>query len=155
MPTAMTFSVLLVGVTILVHYEALRLISGYLLPWLTMVRPRGRIVFVLMGVFAAHSVEVYIYAVGYWLIEIIGAGVGGAALAHFDGRPVGDFTSLLYFSSVTYTSLGFGDIVPVGSARLVSGVEALNGLLMIGWSASFTYLCMEKLWPLHGSHGRR
>jgi hypothetical protein len=34
--------------------------------------------------------------------------------------------------------------------RLVSGVEALNGLLLIGWSASFTYLAMERYWPLHG-----
>ncbi len=146
----MAFGVVLVGLTILVHYEALRLISGFLLPRLTMVRPRGRIVFVMFGVFAAHTVEVYIYAVGFWLMELSGAGAGGAVLAHYDGSQIRDFISLLYFSSVTYTSLGFGDIVPLGGAQLVSGIEALNGLLMIGWSASYTYLCMEKLWPLHG-----
>ena len=31
-----------------------------------------------------------------------------------------------------------------------AGVEALNGLLLIGWSASFTYLAMERYWPMHG-----
>ncbi|MGQ0675240.1 MAG: ion channel [Rhodospirillales bacterium] len=149
MLSAIAFGIVLVGLTILVHYEALRLISGRLLPRLTMVRPRARIMFVIFGVFAAHTVEVYIYAVGYWLMAETGAGVGGVGLAHYDGRPIKDFASLLYFSSVTYTSLGFGDIVPLGGLQLVSGIEALNGLLLIGWSASFTYLCMEKLWPLH------
>lgn len=147
---AAAFGVVLVGLTILVHYEALRLISTHLLPRLTMVRPRARMVFVIFGVFAAHTVEVYIYALAFWLMAALGAGVDGAALAHYDGRPITDFISLLYFSSVTYTSLGFGDIVPRGSVQLISGIEALNGLLLIGWSASFTYLCMEKLWPLHG-----
>jgi hypothetical protein len=150
----MAFGVVLVGLTVLVHYEALRLISGFLLPRLTMMRPRPRIVFVMFGVFAAHTVEVYIYALGFWLMELSGAGVGGAILAHNDGRPILDFVSLLYFSSVAYTSLGFGDIVPLGGAQLVAGIEALNGLLMIGWSASYTYLCMEKLWPLHGGRHR-
>ena len=150
----MAFGVVLVGLTILVHYEALRLISGFLLPRLTMVRPRPRIVFVMFGVFGAHTVEVYIYAIGFRLMETAGAGVGGAILAHNDGRPILDFVSLLYFSSVAYTSLGFGDIVPLGGAQLVAGIEALNGLLMIGWSASYTYLCMEKLWPLHGGRHR-
>jgi hypothetical protein len=32
---------------------------------------------------------------------------------------------------------------------MIAGVEALVGLLMIGWSASFTYLMMERFWPEH------
>ena len=68
----------------------------------------------------------------------------------FAGLPVESFQDCLYFSVVTYTSLGFGDQVPVSHARLIAGVEALNGLLLIGWSASFTYLAMERYWPMHG-----
>ena len=150
MLTGLAFGIALVVLTILVHYEALRFISSELLPALGKMPPRRRIVFVLLGVFAAHMAEILLYALGFWLMEKLGAGVNGAVLAHYDGRPITEFTGLLYFSSVTYTSLGFGDIVPLGSVQLVSGIEALNGLLMIGWSASFTYLCMEKLWPLHG-----
>jgi hypothetical protein len=48
--------------------------------------------------------------------------------------------------NVGYTSLGFGDFTPVGPIRLLAGAEALNGLLLIGWSASFTYISMEKFW---------
>ena len=43
--------------------------------------------------------------------------------------------------------LGFGDVVPNGPLRLLAGAEALNGLLLIGWSASFLYLEMERWWP--------
>ncbi len=44
--------------------------------------------------------------------------------------------------------MGFGDIVPTGPLRFVCGVEALNGLLLIGWSASFTYVFMEHFWKI-------
>jgi hypothetical protein len=56
---------------------------------------------------------------------------------------------------VSYTSLGLGDVYPQGGVRLLTGVEALVGLLMIAWSASFTYLSMEKYWPLHRTRRAR
>jgi Ion channel len=56
----------------------------------------------------------------------------------------------LYFSVETFTSTGFGDILPSGPVRMVAGAEALNGLLLIGWSASFTYLAMERFWAPPG-----
>jgi hypothetical protein len=46
--------------------------------------------------------------------------------------------SRLFVSVVAYSSLGYGDHGPVGHAHLLTGVETLNGLLLIGWSASFT-----------------
>jgi len=55
-------------------------------------------------------------------------------------------STCIYFSAETFTSLGFGDLTPVGPVRLLAGVEALNGLLLIGWSASFTYISMERFW---------
>lgn len=55
-------------------------------------------------------------------------------------------TLCLYFSAETYTSLGYGDVVPGGALRLLAGMEALNGLLLIGWSASFIYIAMERFW---------
>lgn len=51
-----------------------------------------------------------------------------------------------YFSIETYTSLGLGDIDPLGQLRLLTGIEALTGLLMISWTASFTYLEMSRYW---------
>jgi hypothetical protein len=67
----------------------------------------------------------------------------------FGGQPVTNFEDCLYFSAVTYTSLGFGEVYPVSHARLVAGVESLNGLVLISWSASFTFLAMQRYWPMH------
>ena len=50
----------------------------------------------------------------------------------------------MYFSSETCTTLGFGDIYPTGSLRLICGFESLAGLLMVSWTASFTYLEMRR-----------
>jgi hypothetical protein len=58
----------------------------------------------------------------------------------------GGILDVLYFSITTYTTLGFGDLYPRGSLRLIAGIESLNGLVLIGWSASFTHLSMEKFW---------
>ena len=61
------------------------------------------------------------------------------------------FLDYLYFSSVTYTSLGLGDVFPVGHLRFLTGVEALNGLVLIAWTGAFTYLAMGKMWPWGGN----
>jgi hypothetical protein len=67
----------------------------------------------------------------YWLGTL--AGEHGLIEA---GRPVGadrqGFASALYFSFVTATSIGYGDIVPVGVARIVAVAEAITGLLIFG-----------------------
>ena len=49
-------------------------------------------------------------------------------------------------SFTVYTSLGFGDIVPIGDLRFLCGLESLIGLVMIAWSASFMYMEMRKNW---------
>ena len=51
-------------------------------------------------------------------------------------------------------SLGYGDVVPSGDLRLLAGMEALNGLLLIGWSASYTFIAMERFWKDNG-HSKR
>lgn len=48
-----------------------------------------------------------------------------------------DLTSAFYFSAVTYTTTGYGDLLLPKEWRLVGGVEALTGILMCGWSAAF------------------
>ncbi|MDF2599519.1 potassium channel family protein [Methylobacterium brachiatum] len=139
---AMTASVVLVVTTILVLYETLRLTSEHLSD--LAIPPRARILAVVLMTFVGHTAAVWIYAGAYWLL-VLQLGVGA-----FAGAPVTSFEDCLYFSVVAYTSLGFGDHFPTSHTRLLAGVEALNGLLLIGWSASFTYLAMERYWPLHG-----
>jgi hypothetical protein len=147
---AMVAVTILILVTLLIHYEVLRVTALYL-PDLTFVSPRFRIVFVMLACFAAHTVEVWVFAFAYWGLDAL-LGMGG-----FAGVPQPEFTmsEYVYFSVVTYTSLGLGDIYPTGGLRLVAGVEALTGLLMIGWSAAFTYIEMRELWSLHPERKRR
>ncbi|MGE0657954.1 MAG: ion channel [Reyranellaceae bacterium] len=147
---AMVAATVLAGICLLMHYEALRRIS-LALPRITFMPPRLRLLAAMVGIMVAHTVEIWMFAGAFWALERwIGLGGFDAQIALSK-----DFAEYVYFSTVSYTSLGLGDIYPTGGMRLVTGAEALIGLLMIGWSASFAYLMMVDLWPLHRKHGPR
>jgi hypothetical protein len=132
------FCLALLVTTTVIHYEVLRLLTAGL-PVLGM-RPRLKLILVMLGAFCAHAIEIFLYGIAYYLLATW-LGVGNM------GQP-GEltFSRCLYFSGETYTSLGYGDVVPHGDLRLLAGMEALNGLLLIGWTTSFTYLSMERFW---------
>jgi hypothetical protein len=132
----------LVVATTILHYEILRSLNSGL-PTLR-VPGRAKLVVVILAAFVAHALEMALYGVALFiLVAWLGAG-------NLTGAAGFSLTSCLYFSAETYTSLGFGDLTPVGPVRLLAGVEALNGLLLIGWSASFTYISMERFWKPGG-----
>ena len=56
-----------------------------------------------------------------------------------------DLQSALYFSAVTYTTTGYGDLLLPNEWRLVGGVEALTGILMCGWSAAFFFAVVSRM----------
>lgn len=127
----------LVVLTTALHYEVLRGLSETL-PDLR-IASRAKLLVVVFAAFLAHLAEILLYAVAiYALVRYAHLGTLGAGRFSLD--------TALYFSAETYTSLGYGDVIPVGDLRLVAGVEALNGLLLIGWSASYTYIAMERFW---------
>ena len=127
---------LLVTAAVLIHYEVLR--------WLTVFIPRlpvQRRLRVLAGVFGclfAHVAEVWLFAIGYYVL--ITSGQFGTLKGNY-GHSLLDCS---YFSFTTYTSLGFGDIEPFGNIRFLAGLEALTGLVLITWTASFMYIEMLK-----------
>jgi hypothetical protein len=57
-----------------------------------------------------------------------------------------DLTSAFYFSAVTYTTTGYGDLVLPSEWRLLGGVEALTGILMCGWSTGFFFAIVARLY---------
>lgn len=94
--------------------------------------PRARLIVVILATFATHALEITLYAaVVYALVHAAGAGTLGAASA-----PA--WSTALYFSAETCASLCYGDVMPQGALRALAGVEALNGLLLIGWTASYS-----------------
>jgi len=56
-----------------------------------------------------------------------------------------DMPSALYFSAVTYTTTGYGDLVLPTEFRLVGGIEALTGILMCGWSTGFFFAVVSRM----------
>ena len=59
---------------------------------------------------------------------------------------LGSLLFAIAFSFTTFTTLGFGDIVPHGDLRFLTGIESLTGLVLITWTASFLYLEMQRYW---------
>lgn len=131
----------MISFTCTLHYEFLRVISA-LIERLKH-RPRWLINLVVISQFAIHTISVWAYGVLYWWLA------NYTTLGTLQGAHDGSLLDYVYFSASTYSSLGFGDVFPQGSLRLIAGVEVLGGLLLIGWSVTFTYFAMQKLWEFH------
>jgi len=61
-----------------------------------------------------------------------------------------DAASAMYFSAVTYTTTGYGDVVLPPPWRLDAGIEALTGILMCGWSTGFFFATVNRLYDRQG-----
>ncbi len=133
-------NVAVVAIVVLIHYEFLFALSKHI-PKLK-IKPRFRIVLGVFGALLAHSIEVWFFAAVYYFK--LATGVFG----HFEGNFNGTFLDCVYFSFTSFTTLGFGDIVPFGEIRFLVGIESLTGLVMITWSASFLFYEMQKYWKI-------
>lgn len=130
---------IMVVLTIVIHYEAMWLISRKLFR-LKGLSHRWQMMVAVLAIFAAHTLEVWVYALGYYgLVEWLQI---GSLYGEFNAE---SFKSYVYYSIVSYTSLGLGDVFPSEHLRLITGVEALNGLLLIAWSSAYTWLVMTEL----------
>jgi len=136
---AIILSVLLATLSAFIHYEVLRWLNE-LLPDMQLIARRAKVLVAVLGALASHACHIALFAAAYYLLrDRFGLGV-------FGGQFQDVFSAYLYFSSETYTSLGLGDIFPLGPLRMVVGIEALTGLMMISWTASFTFLEMSRYW---------
>ena len=129
---------LVVALVVTIHYEFLFRLTAAL-PAMR-IRHRYRIVVGVLGALFAHSVEIWIFALAYFFMHR--SGTWGELRGNFDGS----LLDCAYFSFTPYSTLGFGDIEPIGAIRYLTGIESLTGLLLITWTASFLYLEMQKYW---------
>lgn len=91
----------------------------------------------IVGALLTHVLEMIIFSTGYaWLCSTGRYGMIQDSL----GERSSDY---FYFSFVVYTSLGFGDLTPVGDIRMMTALETLTGLVLIGWTASFLFVEMQ------------
>lgn len=136
------FSLVLVTGCALLHYEVLRKLSD----WLARMRRlhRVRVLVLILGLLSTHVFEIWIYAIGFGLLDGV-ADFG--VIAHLDPLALAsNWLDYVYFSFMTYTTVGYGDMVPRGPIRFIAATEALTGWVLLGWSASFTYLEMQRFW---------
>lgn len=92
--------------------------------------PRGvtLIVSVVLGLFIVHGLEIWSYA---WLYTRLGA--------------VESLRESVYFSTITYAAIGYGDDAIADEWKLIAAIEGINGLLLIGWSTAFFVTVMNRL----------
>jgi hypothetical protein len=81
-----------------------------------------------------------------WLVLLHLAEIAIWAFLYLWRDAMPDLASAFYFSAVTYTTTGYGDLVLPESWRLVGGVEALTGILMCGWSSGFFFALVNRLY---------
>ena len=75
---------------------------------------------VILGLFVLHGVEIWLYA----FVHLVIGSVHGLREA-------------VYFSTITYGAIGYSDAAMVERWRLVSAIEGINGIILIGWSTAF------------------
>ena len=88
-----------------------------------------RTVLILM---ALHAIEIMLWAGSYILLLPAGE--------------LASFEQAVYFSIVTFTTLGYGDITLSEGWRMLSGIEALNGIMLIGWTTAMLFAVVQRMW---------
>ncbi|MCB1682364.1 MAG: two pore domain potassium channel family protein [Rhodospirillales bacterium] len=126
----------LICVTVVIHAVALDRLKGLLDLSENIFRLRLRhswkvpmLILAVLGAFCSHIVQIWLWAAFYLSV---------------DALP--DLEEALYFSTTTFTTVGFGDVVLDHKWRLVSSFQAANGFILFGWSTAFIFEVMSKLY---------
>jgi len=89
--------------------------------------------FFVIGFVVAHVVEIVLWAAAYRL-----------------AGELRSFEEAVYFSAVTFATIGYGDVTLSSEWRLASAVEGVNGILLFGWTTAFLFKVSELLWVSRG-----
>ena len=80
------------------------------------------------GLFALHAIEIWLWAALYRLVDIFP-----------------NLEEALYFSTSTYVTIGYGDVVLPPGQRILGVIEGANGIILIGWSTAFFFSIVDRL----------
>jgi hypothetical protein len=118
------------GTTIWLRYIGVKYALGDE-PWTT---KRSLIVLTLTVIvlIVLHTIEIGIWAIAYLSLVSV--------------EELETLESALYFSFVTFTTLGYGDITLAAPWRVLSGIEALNGIMLVGWTTAFLFAVVQRSW---------
>ena len=133
MPIQLALASFMVGITVLVHLVGLAVIIRVIRSERAFFRrmrlsPLTVLLGATIGVFAIHSIEIWLYAALYLAL---------GALGHFE--------EARYFSTVTYASVGYGDVLMPHPWRILGAIEGATGIIMLGWSTAFLVSLLSQL----------
>jgi hypothetical protein len=128
----------LMSLCVAIHALGLSIAIRYSRRWLTWAKTFWRstcLLIVIAGcTILVHLIEITVWAVLYkWT------------------QALPDMHSCLYFSTVTYTTVGYGDLLLPRDWRFVGGIEALTGILMCGWSTAFFFAVVSRMYRIQSN----
>ena len=125
----------LIVATVVVHAVSLELILNALLAVRTGLEVRWRAVtlsLVILAVFLAHIAEICIWGAFYYL--------------KVSPSEIPTLEAAMYFSTSCFTTVGFGDLVLSERWRMLSGFEAIDGMILFGWSTAFIFSVVRRIY---------
>ncbi len=133
---AALISVALIVFCVRVFYEIL----VHVWTWLPKVegRPGLQVVLTMLAAFMGHTIAVWAFGVVYYLFA---SHLGFGSL---EGKIDHHLLDYVYFSVICYSSLGLSNVYPVGGLQMLVGIESILGLILTGWTVTFTYIVTEK-----------
>ncbi len=91
---------------------------------------------VVFGLFAIVGLEIWLWAFTYWALGVADS-----------------FEAALYLSTITFSTVGYGDIIPAANWRLLAALEGVTGFLIIGWSTAYLVTASTRIGPFRsGDH---
>ena len=131
-----SLTILLHGVGLLALSHMLRRVIERFRPHHSRVGTVSVMVFTVLALFALHSVEIWVWAFAYlWL---------GA---------LPDLESALFFSTLSFSTLGAEEVSANFEWRLFGSIEGVNGFLLIGWSTAYLIPAWTRYGPFHEERG--
>lgn len=129
----LALATVMVGLTVTVHFFGLLALLWTLRARVeslheSWTRQGAAILTVVLGLMLIHTIEVWLYACVYLALGAL----------H-------DLESAVYFSTTSFTTIGYGDIVLDHKWRLVGAIEGANGLLLFGWSTAFLFSIISRM----------
>lgn len=140
--TNLALGTLMISLTVVIHTFGLMGVT-HVMSWVTdRIRLHGHrsrmlaMNTLVIGVFAVLTAEVWLWAASFTLIGV-----------------VDDFETALYFSTITFSTVGYGDVVPHPEWRMLAALEGVNGFLLIGWSTAYLIAAGMRVGPFRsGEH---
>jgi voltage-gated potassium channel len=122
-------------VTVLIHFWGLLYLTHLMRRHRHRLRPTADrthqalvLLIVVFGIFILHTLEIWAYAALFVFLD------------EFES-----FEAALYFSTSSFTTVGFGDIVMTPRWRVLSAIEAANGWILFAWSTAFLLTVTTRL----------